>query len=78
MEDQEQRQQQMPAPEWLRQLRTGLAIGALLLLVVFIILNYRDVDVRFGVATVNTQLAWALLIAGLLGFLAGLLAPRIR
>lgn len=46
-------------------------------LVLFIAMNFVTVEVRFFVAKVETRLAWALLVAAALGFVAGLLLPRI-
>jgi uncharacterized integral membrane protein len=58
----------------------GLAVWgiALVLLVLFIVQNFDDVRVKFLFFDANTQLAFALLIAGLLGFIAGLALPRLR
>ncbi|HET8521979.1 MAG TPA: LapA family protein [Thermomicrobiales bacterium] len=43
----------------------------IILLIVFIVDNYNDVPVHFVFWTVTVQLAWALVIAALLGLVAG-------
>jgi uncharacterized integral membrane protein len=50
----------------------------LLLLVVFIAENFITVEVRFLFTKTETRLAYALLIAAALGFVAGYLLPRLR
>lgn len=50
----------------------------LALLVVFIAENFETVEVRLIVARTETRLAWALLLAAVLGFGAGLLLPRLH
>ena len=49
-----------------------------IVLIVFILLNAQDVEVNFIVGTATAPLIFALAIAGLLGFAAGWLAPRLR
>lgn len=46
--------------------------------VLFIVLNSKSVDINFIVATVNTSLVVALLVATLLGIIIGYLGPRFR
>ncbi len=52
--------------------------GALLLLLVWFVLNTQEVEVNLIVTTVTMPLFVALIIAGLLGALVGWLLPRIR
>ncbi len=55
------------------------AAGLLLVaLVVFIAQNGRSVRIHFLLWAVNTHVAWALLVAGVVGGLIVLLAPRLR
>lgn len=51
---------------------------ALVLLLIFIVLNTQEVEVNFIVGTARTPLIFALLIAGVLGALVGWLVPRVR
>jgi uncharacterized integral membrane protein len=46
--------------------------------VLFIVLNSKSVDINFLVATVNTSLVVALLVATLLGMVIGYLGARFR
>jgi uncharacterized integral membrane protein len=56
-----------------------LAVAVFLsLLVIFIAENFVNVEVRLIFVRVTTRLAWALLLAGVLGFLAGFAAARLR
>ncbi len=55
----------------------GLAV-VLLLLVVFIAQNFSTVEVQLFVSQVEIRLAWALLLAGALGFAGGWLTARFR
>lgn len=55
------------------------AAGLLLVgLIVFIAQNGTSLRIHFLVWTANTHAAWALLVAGVLGGLIVLLAPRLR
>jgi uncharacterized integral membrane protein len=55
------------------------AIGiAVLLLVIFIAENSQEVEVRFLFVETQTPLIFGLLVAGILGFLIGWLAPIVR
>ena len=63
---------------WISAVRLAVEIIALLLIVLFIVENAQPVRVHFFVTGVETSLAWALLAAGVLGFVAGLLAPHLR
>lgn len=51
---------------------------ALILLVLFIAENFLTVEVRLILGRVETRLAWALIIAAVLGFLTGYFWPRGR
>ena len=55
----------------------GLAV-IVVLLVVFIVENWLTVEVRFLFAKTETRLAWALIVAALLGYAAGWLTPKLR
>ena len=55
-----------------------LFIIAAAIAIVFIVLNSKDVEVNFLLATVNTSLVVALLVATLLGMIVGWLAARLR
>lgn len=56
-----------------------VALGVIaVVLVVFIAQNYDSVEVELFVWDGDIELAWALLAAAILGFLGGLLLPRIR
>ncbi len=59
-------------------LRIGIAIALLLMFTLFVLENARTVRVRFILVDVDTRLAWALILAGVLGFLLGLVMPRLR
>ena len=54
---------------------SALALGILL---IFIALNFEKVDVDLVIGTQNIQLAFALIFAAVLGFIAGYFAPRVR
>jgi uncharacterized integral membrane protein len=58
-----------------RLIGPGIILGILL---VFILLNNEDVEVSLLVVSPEMSLAFALLIAAALGFIAGLLFPRFR
>ncbi|MBI4301120.1 MAG: hypothetical protein HY664_00755 [Chloroflexi bacterium] len=60
-----------PARLWLFAIALGL-------LALFIAENFVSVEIRLLVIKVETRLAWGLLLAGLLGFVAGLIVPRLR
>jgi uncharacterized integral membrane protein len=53
----------------------GIAAVALLILIVQ---NSQKVEVNFFFASTETPLVFALVIAGLLGFVIGWLLPRVR
>ena len=55
----------------------GLAV-ALLALTAFIAENFERVEVRLFVTERQTRLAWALLIAAAIGFVAGVLVTKLR
>lgn len=63
-----------------RSIPWRLVAGAvfLALLVLFVAENFSTVEVRLLVVKTETRLAWALLLAGSLGFVAGVIVPRIR
>lgn len=69
-----------PAPQPPRQstLRTWAFGIALILFVLFVALNSRQVTVNFIVAETKTPLVFALLLATLFGVLIGWLGPRRR
>jgi len=52
--------------------------GVAVVLVVFVAQNYDPVDVDILFVSRRMRLAWALLLAAVLGFIAGLIAPRLR
>lgn len=55
------------------------AIGiAVVLLVIFIAENSQEVEIRFLFVETQTPLIFGLLLAGILGFLIGWLAPIVR
>ena len=47
-------------------------------LVIFVAQNYDPVPVDILFVSRRIRLAWALLLAAVLGFIAGLIAPRLR
>jgi uncharacterized integral membrane protein len=51
---------------------------AVLLLVIFIAENSQEVEIRFLFVETQTPLIFGLLVAGVLGFLIGWLAPIVR
>ncbi len=53
-------------------------VVALVLLAIFIAENSQDVEIRFLFVETETPLIFGLLIAGILGFVIGWLAPIIR
>ena len=56
-------------------------IGAAVLaavLIAFVVQNGRTVRVRFLLFEFDTRLAFALIVAGVLGLLLGFLLPRVR
>ena len=58
------------------QIRLAAAIVALVLLIVFVALNFAEVEVELLIAQVNLPLAFALISTGLLGFVVGYFAPK--
>jgi uncharacterized integral membrane protein len=58
--------------------RLGASLVSLLLLVLFVLENARTVRVRFLMFETDTWLAWALVVAAVLGFLVGLVWSRFR
>ena len=69
-----------PPPETSRFSRAQIVVWAIALafLILFIAQNFITVEIRFVVARVETRLVWALLLSALLGFVLGLLLPRLR
>lgn len=59
-------------------LRLPLIALLLAVSVIFVAENFVVVEVRFFLWRTDARLAWALLIAGALGFGLGLLMPRLR
>lgn len=51
---------------------------AVVLFIVFVLENRRTVRVDLFFWHANTSIAWALIVAGVLGLVAGLLFPRLR
>ena len=64
--------------DWRSQAKLVASVLALAILVIFIALNFEKVDVDLVVGTQNIQLAFALIFAAVLGFVAGYFAPRMR
>ncbi len=58
--------------------RLVLAVIAVIVFIVFVLENRRTVRVDLLFWHANTSIAWALIVAGLLGLVAGLLFPRLR
>lgn len=54
-----------------------VAIAAVVLLAIFILQNFQNVEVKFLFTTTDTPLFLALLLAGALGALIGWAAPRV-
>ncbi|HET8521775.1 MAG TPA: LapA family protein [Thermomicrobiales bacterium] len=59
-----------PRSRW-TTVRYVISAIVIVLLIVFIVDNYNDVEVHFVFWTATIQLAWALVIAALLGLVAG-------
>lgn len=60
------------------QIKLASVFVALVLLVLFIALNFGDTEVELVITQVKTKLAFALIFAGLLGFVIGYFAPKRR
>jgi uncharacterized integral membrane protein len=58
-----------------RLVGAGVALVAFL---VFVFQNGDTVPIRFFFWEANTRLAWALILAGILGVVIGLIVPRVR
>lgn len=71
---------QPSAPTRDRSWTTRVVVAAIvtLCLAIFIAENFVTVEVRLFVARTETRLAWALLVAAALGFVAGWSFSRIR
>jgi uncharacterized integral membrane protein len=67
----------VPRPEG-RGARFWLLIVLIALGFVFIAVNFQKVTIDFVVGSAEAPLVLALLIAGLIGFLIGLVLPRFR
>jgi uncharacterized integral membrane protein len=67
-------------PSWLRQQARRLIAGAivLVLLIVFVLQNGDQVQVRLIAWDLDLRLAWALLIAAVFGAVLGWLLPKLR
>ncbi len=61
----------------MEQIRIALLVVIGLALLLFILLNYDVVEVRLLFWNPELRLAWALLIAAFLGFVAGWLVPKL-
>jgi uncharacterized integral membrane protein len=59
-------------------MRIAVLVVALLLLLLFVVQNSDTVEVQFFFGSLTTRLVWALLLAAGLGFVIGLLLPRLR
>ncbi|MGZ8621375.1 MAG: lipopolysaccharide assembly protein LapA domain-containing protein [Solirubrobacterales bacterium] len=58
--------------------RLYVSIGAIILAAIFTLQNSQEVPVDFLFTTTTTPLVFALLFAGILGFVIGLALPRFR
>jgi len=58
--------------------RVIAAVVAVVLFIAFVLENRRTVRVDLFFWHANTSIAWALIVAGVLGLIAGLLFPRLR
>lgn len=61
-----------------RNMKLWAAVIAAILLVIFVAENSEEATIRFLFVETQTPLIFGLLIAGLLGFLVGWLAPIVR
>jgi uncharacterized integral membrane protein len=61
-----------------RGARFYLLVAAIVLGAIFLLQNAQKVQVDFLFSSTDTPLIFALLIAGLLGFVIGLALPRFR
>jgi uncharacterized integral membrane protein len=61
----------------MEQIRVALLVLIGILLLLFILLNYDVVELRLLFWSPALRLAWALLIAAFLGFVAGWLVPKL-
>jgi uncharacterized integral membrane protein len=61
---------------WTGRLIVAAVVLGLVLL--FVALNSEEVEIDLLVADTDIRLGWALLLTGALGFLAGLIFPRVR
>jgi uncharacterized integral membrane protein len=72
----------LPIPEQPQRQRSSWKLWVLsvagLLLAILVVQNSQDVPIDFLFVDVETPLIFALLIAGVLGFLIGWLAPIVR
>ncbi|GIW18973.1 MAG: hypothetical protein WHT63_03175 [Tepidiforma sp.] len=69
-------QAQRTETKW--RMRLIIFAVVLLALIVFIAENWLTVQVRFLFAKTETRLAWALIVAAVLGYAAGWLTPKLR
>ncbi|MPZ50130.1 MAG: hypothetical protein GEU75_12680 [Dehalococcoidia bacterium] len=58
------------------QIRLAGTLAALAVLILFIALNFGDVEIELFIANLDTQLGFALIFAALLGFLVGYFVPK--
>ena len=76
------RQNREPQPEdsmdFGEKIKLGIVGGALVLLVLFFALNFDRVEINLLVVKPELPLAFALVLAALLGLVVGLLRPRGR
>lgn len=59
-------------------MRIAVLAVALVVLLIFVLQNSDTVEVQFIFGSLTTRLVWALLLAAGLGFLIGILLPRLR
>jgi uncharacterized integral membrane protein len=60
-----------------RWLRLLVGAAALVYLILFVSLNTRKVRVDFVFGSTRLRLIWAILLAGVVGFLIGMLLPHV-
>jgi uncharacterized integral membrane protein len=60
------------------RIRLAVTVVVLVVLAIFILRNFEKVNVDLVVGSQNIQLAFALILAALLGFVAGFFVPRGR
>jgi uncharacterized integral membrane protein len=61
-----------------RNLKIGSMVAALVILVLFIALNFQSIEVEFLIFQASIRLAFALILTAVLGFIIGLASAHIR